>query len=475
MSAADSGEFLADGCFRIPGGSDLMVFSGECGMLFGAAQGGMGLDAFCASLSFADGARFLRSVETLRKGIGNETASLRLRRRDAERRFFIRLARSGGDIAGFFYFDPPEAGSMDLDALLEMSRLLQSDRGLHGFLQLIAAGVREAVHADRTTLITFDEGAIEHFLKAGPGMDRIVDVDYAELWDGLSGWVLRERKTAISPRGTDDDRESPEVRARRRETECGDIIVAPLIHSNKVLGTITAINHPDDEPFTGKDAEIVESLARMSAVAIIGAKSFFKRKNQVEELYRLATHDELTKLFNRRMFSEVAVHAIANAKRRGQSLAFMYLDLDGFKAVNDGHGHYCGDCVLKEAAVRIGASVRESETAARLGGDEFGILFENAADRSGVESVARRLIENLGRPYLIEDAEIRIGASAGIAFFPADAQDYEALLALADSALYLAKGAGRNAYRIYDPAGSRTSEQEDGDHDHAGETGQRRD
>ena len=149
----------------------------------------------------------------------------------------------------------------------------------------------------------------------------------------------RERNTAYSPKGADDPRESEAVRERRRETACGDIIVAPLIHANKVLGTITAIAAAEGESFSEKDAETVEALARMSAVAVVGAKSFFKRKDQVEELYRLATHDELTKLFNRRMFADIAIHAIASARRRGQILAVMYLDLDGFKTVNDKFGH----------------------------------------------------------------------------------------------------------------------------------------
>lgn len=334
-----------------------------------------------------------------------------------------------------------------------MSRLLESGEGLRGFLQIVADGVQAELRADRVVLITFENEDVDHFIKAGPGADRVVEVEYAELWNGLSGWVMRERATAYSPRGTDDPRESAEVRARRRATSCGDIIVAPLIHMGVILGTLTAINSPDDHSFTVDDAGLVESLARMAAAAVFVSRSLFGRRNQIEELYLLATHDELTRLYNRRMFADIANRAIANAKRLNRMLAIVFFDLDGFKQVNDTYGHYHGDCLLKEIAARIEANIRETETAARLGGDEFVVLFENVASRHGVEAAAGRLLNEIGAPISIgANGEVRVGASAGIAFFPSDAEIYADLLHLADKALYRAKRAGKNTYRVHDPS-----------------------
>ncbi len=331
-----------------------------------------------------------------------------------------------------------------------MSRLLESGDGLRGFLQIVADGVQSELRADRVVLITFEADTIDYLVKSGPGTARVLDVGYEELWSGLSGWVMRERSIAFSPRDQDDERESPEVRQRRRETRCGDIIVAPLIHLGVFLGTLTAINEPEDPPFSDQDAAMVESLARMAAAGVFVAKSIFGRKDQIDELYRLATQDELTRLYNRRMFADIANRAIANARRQKQGLALVFLDLDGFKLVNDTYGHYIGDCLLKEAASRIRCGIRETEMPARLGGDEFVILFENT-DRVGVESAVARLIGKLGEPYAAGGhTDIRVSASAGVALFPADATSYSDLMRLADEALYRAKREGKNTYRFHE-------------------------
>ena len=408
--------------------------------------------AFRELLSSSDGVKFFRTVEAIRRGLVCGPSILRLTLRDSGRRLFLKVSGNEREVRGEVFAEPIGSGLIDFDSLVSMSRLLESGEGLRGLLQIVADGVQAELCADRVVLITFEDEAIDHFIKAGPGADRVVEVEYAELWSGLSGWVMRERSTAFSPRETDDDRESLEVRNRRRETECGDIIVAPLIHLGILLGTLTAINTPQNAPFTGEDTDMLEALARMSAASVFVARSLFGRKNQIEELYRLATHDELTRLYNRRMFADIANRAVANARRQSRGLALAFLDLDGFKQVNDSYGHYYGDCLLKESASRIRADIRETETAARMGGDEFVVLFENA-DREGVEAAVGRLIRRLGEPYAIAGhADIRVGASAGVAFFPSDAKTYGELLRLADQALYRAKREGKNTYRVHEPA-----------------------
>jgi diguanylate cyclase (GGDEF)-like protein len=143
------------------------------------------------------------------------------------------------------------------------------------------------------------------------------------------------------------------------------------------------------------------------------------------------------------MFADIANRAIANARRQKQGLALVFLDLDGFKLVNDTYGHYIGDCLSQGSGFPNSCGIRETEMPARLGGDEFVILFENT-DRVGVESAVARLIGKLGEPYAAGGhTDIRVSASAGVALFPADATSYSDLMRLADEALYRPSGRAR--------------------------------
>ena len=165
---------------------------------------------------------------------------------------------------------------------------------------------------------------------------------------------------------------------------------------------------------------------------------------------KLAAQDTLTGLVSRRLFEDRLDHAIALAKRLGQTLSLLYIDLDRFKPINDSLGHDAGDAVLKEVALRLRQAVRDSDTVARLGGDEFAVLMESDTDRAGVGVLATRIIDAISQPISVGEQECRVGASIGVAILPADKLDKEALLKAADAAMYQAKRAGGSCYRIDD-------------------------
>lgn len=171
-------------------------------------------------------------------------------------------------------------------------------------------------------------------------------------------------------------------------------------------------------------------------------------KQMQEELDRLAHHDPLTGLPNRVRLNERITHAAALIKRGGGNMAFLYIDLDGFKPINDTYGHEAGDFVLTEVGQRLKSCVREIDTVARLGGDEFAILMEPETDRDRAGKTAHRVLAALSAPIPIHGRECKVGASIGIGLFPADANDVEELIKAADSAMYLAKQNGRNTYRF---------------------------
>ena len=174
-------------------------------------------------------------------------------------------------------------------------------------------------------------------------------------------------------------------------------------------------------------------------------------KNQEAELHRIAHYDPLTGVPNRRLLSDRLDQAVARARRSDILLAVCYLDLDGFKPINDQFGHAIGDQVLIQTTRRIEQIIRGDDTVARLGGDEFVILLNDLVDRAECSVVLDRIGTAIAEVMTIEGVEVRVSASIGIALFPEDDTDAETLLRHADQAMYQAKEAGRNRYQFFSP------------------------
>jgi diguanylate cyclase (GGDEF)-like protein len=165
----------------------------------------------------------------------------------------------------------------------------------------------------------------------------------------------------------------------------------------------------------------------------------------------LAHHDDLTGLANRALFQMRLAQGLAALDAGGPALAVLYVDLDGFKYVNDAFGHPIGDKLLIEVASRLRGAVEQSDVVARLGGDEFALLLPNRANAEAAQTAAARIIDAISRPCLLDGQEIRVGASVGVALAPQDAHDADALLRDADIALYRAKRDGRGVFRRFQP------------------------
>lgn len=167
-----------------------------------------------------------------------------------------------------------------------------------------------------------------------------------------------------------------------------------------------------------------------------------ERKRVEQRLEQIGFEDGMTGLWNRSLFHNRLEQAIELARREGHSFAIVTFDLDGFKAINDGHGHAAGDAVLIEIARRASAALRASDTIARMGGDEFAVLLPTADSAEDAAHVAKRLLGIAGRPVAIGEDEVSVGLSVGIAVYPADGTDPSAVLNSADHAMYRAKRAG---------------------------------
>jgi len=197
---------------------------------------------------------------------------------------------------------------------------------------------------------------------------------------------------------------------------------------------------------------------------VVNMRDVTERRQAEMEVRRLALYDSLTGLAKRDLYAEQTRKAIAQAKRYGEQLGVLFLDLDGFKSINDTLGHDAGDLVLQGVAARLREVLREGDTLgrlvlhkpedqiARLGGDEFTILLSRLKRAEDAGAVARRLLEAVARPYVVNGQPVTVTVSIGLAVFPQDGSDMEELLRRADDAMYQAKQQGKNTYRFYTEA-----------------------
>jgi diguanylate cyclase (GGDEF)-like protein/PAS domain S-box-containing protein len=190
-----------------------------------------------------------------------------------------------------------------------------------------------------------------------------------------------------------------------------------------------------------KDGSVHRNVALFSDIT--------EKKKSEELIWAQANFDQLTGLPNRRMFRDRLTQDLKKAHRANLGLALLLLDLDRFKEVNDSLGHDTGDALLNEAAQRIAACVRESDTVARLGGDEFTIILAELDDRASVERIATDILQSLARPFELGNDVAYVSASIGITVYPDDATTLEDMLKNADQAMYVAKNAGRNRFSYF--------------------------
>jgi diguanylate cyclase (GGDEF)-like protein len=218
------------------------------------------------------------------------------------------------------------------------------------------------------------------------------------------------------------------------------VITAHSIHKQLALasGAKDFISKPFDL------LEIKTRIHNMLEVRLLYTK--LEDSNRVLE--SLALHDALTGLPNRRLLMDRLALAIAHARRNKSTMALMYLDLDGFKQINDTLGHDTGDTLLNMIAARLVAAVRQEDTVARLGGDEFVIVLRELNHADSVDRLVSKVILAISQPYSILGGNVSVTASAGVAIYPTHGEDAEMLMKSADIALYEAKNTGKNNYCI---------------------------
>lgn len=236
-----------------------------------------------------------------------------------------------------------------------------------------------------------------------------------------------------------------------RDSGTGEQILTPEEYYWKV------ISHIPSETLHLTSRSLLRRLSVLTGILllIIGisswvmAKPIARRRFYQENLWYIANHDSLTGLPNRSMFLDRLKRTLMEAMRYEYRFALLYIDLDGFKSLNDTLGHDAGDLLLKETAKRLTDCLRRSDTASRMGGDEFTVILPKITSPTNAEVIARKIVENLAEPFLLRSTKQSIDASIGIAVYPDDGSGAEEILKNADAAMYQAKSDHDKKYKFF--------------------------
>jgi diguanylate cyclase (GGDEF)-like protein len=333
------------------------------------------------------------------------------------------------------------------EALLELTHRLAKERSEASIAQLVTEAVPSVIGATSSSLRLWDEQQQTLRVAAVHGLapERAAQARSLELTPDLTP-DLQDMIDGAEPRFYTAEDEQPFVRQQLEAFGYGSVAVAPIVARGEFLGVVFANWDRDDTPprhdtlFRG-----LTGLADQAGLALTSVRLLERTRHQ-------ATHDALTGLANRVLFHEHLEAALAASHRSGTLAAVCYLDLDGFKSVNDTRGHAVGDELLVSVAERLRATVRTSDGVARLAGDEFAVLLREVGSVEAAGLVAGKLVDALAEPYTFHGEETHIGASVGVALAPIHGETPDDLLRAADAAMYEAKQRG-STHRIRQHAG----------------------
>ncbi|TVQ36880.1 MAG: diguanylate cyclase [Spirochaetaceae bacterium] len=422
---------------------------------------------------------YLRASQLFEKS-GQERLALDYYRRSVELRAQLSndllRQRVGGIMAGFDRerqeADPDRVrvrvGELrqKTEALAEANRRLtvigNIGRDITGALDLgtlmlaVHSAINSLLPGDTLGLGVYDEASrqVEYrfFIEAGQALDPItVDIDDP---GSIGAWCVLQRKEAvIGDMDKDYERYVPE-RPLSVGSRSKSAVYFPLIVRDRAIGVLT-VQSRRAHAYREREIETLRVLSSYIAVALENSlvherliqlngeltreKAELERANQL--IRHMANHDNLTGLPNRRLLYDVIEKYVPLARRQKSTFVILYIDLDGFKPVNDHYGHAAGDTVLRTVAARLEASVRSSDVVARIGGDEFVLVFRDVTDLDAVNATIEKLIGRIQEPISLEGESITIRPSGGAAVFPRDGDDFEQLLLLADEAMYRVKAA----------------------------------
>jgi len=260
--------------------------------------------------------------------------------------------------------------------------------------------------------------------------------------NSISNWCAENRKIALVPRGVNDERDSTAMRKIKEVLGIGCSVTLPLMHDDGVWGVLFLGKSNELKDFTGVELSLLELLTTQLSSSVM-------RQQLLDQIHFQAFHDSLTQLPNRLRFENTLRGVVESDSESQEKFALMFLDLDGFKSVNDNQGHKVGDELLKRVSKRLNGCLAEKDLIARMGGDEFAVMLRGVKSKKDAMSIADRLRDAIGRNYVVENYNLKIGVSIGVSFYPDNGESVDDLLRNADFAMYEAKAAGDGRVRSF--------------------------
>ena len=322
-------------------------------------------------------------------------------------------------------------------ALLELARALATAGTSHEVAQRLAGAVPLVVDSDRVAVYLWEPARGELVRRAITTRDANDPVAEGELsWAPQPDGPLERMLNDPHCEPVFIDTSTDDARVRKELERLGDVavILVPLAAEDALLGVlgVSVLDRPDR---LSPNADLLDRLSGVAAQATTALQN----GRLVDQITHQALHDQLTGLANRLQFADQLRKAVNRARHRDELVTMFYIDLDGFKPVNDEFGHDIGDRLLTALGERLTGCVRSSDLVARLGGDEFAVLITTQTSAEESEAVARRLNGAFADPFVIEDRILKVRASIGCAVFPLDADNADGLLRRADASMFEAK------------------------------------
>lgn len=326
----------------------------------------------------------------------------------------------------------------DVMVFHEIGKTITSTLDLKEVLQIIMDRIQELLRPQNWSLLLVDENRDELFFEivVGESADALKEFR-VKMGEGVAGWVAQTGTPLFVP----DAKRDPRFFSKIDEiigfnTHC--ILCAPLKSKGKVLGVIELVNDGSAGKFRQDDLFLLSTLADYAAIAIENARYF-------QKIQELTITDDVTGLFNSRFLYQAIESEIKRSKRYKKQLSLIFIDIDFFKHVNDGHGHLAGSRLLREVGDVFRQSLRNVDIVTRYGGDEFVIILPETKKDVGVLT-AKRIREALNehRFQLGKNLNLKVTASFGIASYPGDAKTATEIIRLADQAMYRVKETSRD-------------------------------
>lgn len=363
--------------------------------------------------------------------------------------------------------------SLDMSSVLKASQAISEELELEGILEKLIHSLLECAGAQHIYYLSQTDSGYEIQSEGHSGAKDVCIVSKRPAKDNdiplsIVSYVERTLEAVIL-----DDGENSRVFGKDihiKENRCKSVLCMPILSKGELKGILYLENNLATGVFDQRRKENLIPIAAQLAISLENAylyehlrflvdertkalqEEIKVRKRAEEKLARMANYDALTGLPNRRLFHKILSRLLLEADTSGYLLAVLYMDLDGFKEINDTFGHDKGDLVLEETARRLIRAVRGSDIVSRIGGDEFVLLLDRITTDEEIRHVCERILSEIRQPFQIsENLVVELTASIGVSVYPKDAQDEKELLSRADQAMYRIKKSDKNYYSFTEP------------------------